>query len=221
MYAISSEPHTLASQAQSEWESSLIHVGDPHHEILEDCRKRGWIDLIISNWDPKLLQKDLHWVSHPKGFFQPGVLVIGKDGTILYRWQQDSLSKRNAGGATTRPTAEYVWLRLDEALRSPTNEDANFDSQPETDGDAWPWPVSVALLVANGWFIRPKILAPPSKLRAKALAAVLRILLFVGLWVAAFYYLPGWLASGLLIGWIAWVIPEIRRMYRSFLEPMT
>ena len=194
-----------------------MHIGDPHHEILEDCRKREWLDLIISNWDPKLLKRQDHWISHPKGFFQPGVLILSKDGTILYRWQ-GGLSKENAGGATRRPTADYLWSRIDAALSSPQHGDADFDGQPETDDDGWPWPVSVIMLLANGWFIRPKILTPPAQLRSKAIFAILRMPLFIGLWIAAFHYLPSWVAGGLIIGWIAWVIPGVRRMQRNFLD---
>ena len=216
VFAITSEPQTLASQAQADWGSSMRHIGDPHQEVLEDCRTRDWLDLRVSNWDREMLKSHDHWIAHPKGFFQPGVLVVAKNGTILYRWQS-SPTKENVGGATRRPTADYVWSRIDAALSSPQDRDAAFDRHPEVHDGSLPWPFVVALLLANGWFVRPKILAGATHTRSRQLAAVARIPLFVAVWWAAFSYLPVWISAGLLLGWLALITPGVRRMRRNFL----
>ena len=37
IYAVTSEPHSLALNAQAHWETGFDHVGDPHQEILAAC----------------------------------------------------------------------------------------------------------------------------------------------------------------------------------------
>ena len=37
IYAITSEPQALATNAQADWETGLEHVGDPHQEIEAEC----------------------------------------------------------------------------------------------------------------------------------------------------------------------------------------
>lgn len=195
----------------------MEHIGDPHQEILQDCRTRGWIDLIISKWDSKIISRHDDRISHPKGFFQPGVLVVNKNGTVLYRWQS-GLTKQNYGGSTHRPTPEYVWSQIHAALNSPQQRDAAVDNHPETDDQTAFWPFFVVLLLAKGWFIRPKIFASPDHIRTQMAGAIARIPLFLGLWGVAFYYLALWVTIALLIGWIALIVPGIRRINRNFLK---
>ncbi|MDX1736556.1 MAG: hypothetical protein R3228_19410, partial [Halioglobus sp.] len=79
-------------------------MGDPHHEIATACRERGWLDIIV-NPKTDLFEKDeTSNFSHPKGYFQPGVLAIDDAGRVLYRWRGIP-TRRNMGGATERPTA--------------------------------------------------------------------------------------------------------------------
>ena len=77
IYAITSEPQQLASQAQSEWELAFESIGDPHHEISDACRERGLLELFVNDNLDLLEGNERAVFSHPKGYFQPGVLDLG------------------------------------------------------------------------------------------------------------------------------------------------
>tara|TARA_B100000497_G_C7667853_1_gene402774 strand:+ start:300 stop:611 length:312 start_codon:yes stop_codon:yes gene_type:complete len=85
IYAITSEPHTLANNAQKEWKSDIEHIGDPHHEILADIHDRGWLSLFIWNYKPGFREEVTKNLSHPNGIYQPGVLAVTREGRVLYR----------------------------------------------------------------------------------------------------------------------------------------
>ncbi|MEN8158624.1 MAG: hypothetical protein ABFS41_00985 [Myxococcota bacterium] len=221
IYAITSEPQGLASRAQEEWGFGFESVGDPHHEIVGTCRERGWLDLFVN---PRLgflrssAPAELGWTpQHPKGYFQPGVLVLGADGRVLYRWRGVP-SRKNMGGATERPTAEHVWSRVESALES-AGPDTALDSDPPLDSRGVPWPLFVSLLVANGWFVRPRGFAhleggPPPQVRAQW--ALFRVVGFAAAWIAAFTWLPTLPVAAGLAGWIAWITPRIRVLNAEF-----
>ena len=77
IYAISSEPQRLADEAHRDWELDFDSVGDPHQEIPAICSARGWLTLYANKGDLDFLQRGTDWtVEHPKGFFQPGIVLI-------------------------------------------------------------------------------------------------------------------------------------------------
>ena len=160
--------------------------------------------------------------SHPKGYFQPGVLALGASGRILYRWRGRP-TRSNMGGATERPTAKHVFKNVSRALaesESPEGAaDAPLDTKPELDSRGLPWPIFVSLLVANGWFVKaqpfPYIAGgPPVQRRARR--AILRIPLFVAAWAIAFASLPAWVVGAALVAWAAWITPSVRFIGRQF-----
>ena len=51
IFAITSEPHSLAMNAHEHWETGFEHVGDPHQEILGECKDRGWLSLFVAEWE--------------------------------------------------------------------------------------------------------------------------------------------------------------------------
>ena len=173
----------------------------------------------IPNWDDDLVASGNTWMSHPKGYFQPGVLALSRDGRVLYRWRCRP-TRQNIGGAIARPTAPHVWSRVKEALQKPANfPDAPHDDTPELDARPAPWPVFVTLLIANGWFLRPVGFDQrpgADTLSVRRRNAMLRIPLFLGAWIAAFAYLPLWLASLALAGWVAKITPGILRVHARF-----
>jgi hypothetical protein len=115
IYGITSEPQALASRAQDDWELPFECVGDPHQEIADAARKRGWLDLRVGEVGD-FFTRDTAWeVSHPKGFFQPGVIALTSKQRLLYRWQSIP-TRENAGGATGRPSAEHVWESIQQTL---------------------------------------------------------------------------------------------------------
>lgn len=220
VYAITSEPQSLARNAESDWETGLEHVGDPHQEIARVCAERGWLSLFTHDWGDEFVGRASSWVSHPKGYFQPGVLALSREGRVLYRWRCRP-DRRNIGGAVARPQPAHVWSRVEAALREPPDApDAAPDPDPELDTPPVPWPVFVALLFANGWFLRPLPFDQrpgPDTVPRRQRNAVLRIPLFAAAWIAAALLLPAWLVAAVLVAWLALVVfPGTRMVQRRF-----
>ena len=219
VYALTSEPQALARNAQTDWETGLEHVGDPHQEIATACRERGWLSLFRNDWGPDLVGAGPGWVSHPKGYYQPGVLALESEGRVLYRWRCRP-SRQNVGGAVARPTPEHVWRRVEAALDAPTGTgDAPLDADPELDTPPVPWALFVALLVANGWFLRPVPFdqrAGEDTVPRRQRNAMLRLALFVAAWIGAALLLPLWLVALAFAGWVAKIWPGIRTVHARF-----
>lgn len=216
IYAITSEPQRLASLAQETWELAFEAIGDPHHEISDTCRERGLLELFVNEKADLLRSATPHRVSHPKGYFQPGVLALDATGRVLYRWRSRP-SRKNIGGASERPTANHVFGNVSRALGE--TSDAELDTQPELDSRAPPWPLFLFLLIANGWFIRPKpfpfVRGGPS-VQQNLLRAVLRIPLFLAGWGVALALLPSAWVGLAFVAWAIWITPGIRIINREF-----
>ena len=214
VYAITSEPQTLATTAQEEWATDMIHVGDPHQEIAADCQARGWLSLFTKQWTGNFMT--VEWASHPKGYYQPGVLAVSAEQQILYRWRSRP-NRQNIGGAIARPTPNHVWQQVQE--NSSRSDSADYDSTPELDAKPAPWPLFVMLLLSNGWFVkaRPFDFRPgEDSVRSRQRAAMLRLPLFGLLWIALFSLAPLILAAALLLVWIAIATPAVREIYANF-----
>ena len=219
IYAITSEPQRLAAMAQDEWSLDFESVGDPHHEISGACQDRGWLKVIINNQTGHLVNPENSIYAHPKGFFQPGVLSLDSTGSVLYRWRGVP-TRRNMGGATERPTPSHVFDKVTQALDVPgVSVDAELDTEPKLDSRGLPWPIFLSLLVANGWFIKPKTFpfsrnGPPVRQRVKR--AFVRIPFFIAAWIIAFIALPGLWVGAALLGWAIWLTPHIRVINSQF-----
>lgn len=221
IYAVTSEPQALASKAPEAWELSFESVGDPHHEISGTCRERGWLAL-YSNDRKEFLEASAKagWKpQHPKGYFQPGVIALASSGRVLYRWRSVPTHK-NVGGALERPTGDHVWSEVSRALEgAPDAGDAALDAAPPLDSRAPPWPLFVALLVANGWFVHPRGFEQRSRgssVQTRLRIALLRGVLFAAAWITAFVTLPALAVAAALALWIAWITPQIRWLNREF-----
>ena len=212
-----SEPHRLADAAKSEWELSFETVGDPHQEIAEQCKERGWLELFV-NKDASFITNTDDRLSHPKGYFQPGVLGIDSNKRILYRWRSIP-TRANIGGAVERPTASYVYQKVAESLEQADNiEDAQLDGKPELDSKGRPFPIFVTLLLANGWFIRPvPFLLTNSKLSPlqRIKRAARRIPIFLAVWIAAFLILPTNWVTNAAIAYGVWVSVIVVTVFRG------
>ncbi len=219
VYAVTSEPQTLADRAVPGWDLNFATVGDPHQEIAQVCRERGWLDLFV-NPDPTFLQRHSQVLdfmpTHPKGYYQPGVLVLTQDGRVAYRWRSIP-NRQNAGGAAVRPTAPHVWKAVQTGLGADT--DAELDTNPTMDAPRVQWPLFVSVLIANGWFIRgkpfPFIEGGPTHIQ-RIRRAMLRLIGFILLWIAAFVFLPA-LPVAIALGlWTAWIVPQIKHVHDHF-----
>ncbi len=215
IYAISSEPQTLAGRAATDWHLDFGTIGDPHHEISGACRERGWLDLFVNErleFLEATTKYAVDWApAHPKGYYQPGVLALTRD-RVLYRWRSVP-THRNVGGATERPTAEHVWARIADALESSSGTaDAALDTEPVLDSVGVPWPIFAALLIANGWFVN----ARGFKSRQHVALAGLRLIAFSGVWLAAFAWFPVAPVALALVGWVAYITPKVRWVGQEF-----
>lgn len=218
IFAITSEPQSLASEAQATWAFGFDSIGDPHHEILGTCRDRNWLDLFVNEHFGILETRD--WVSHPKGHFQPGVLALTKEGRVLYRWRSRP-TRENIGGAIERPTPQHVWNQTRSCLEAPSAdlEDALIDANPVMDAKPVFWPLFLMFLLAHGWFLKPKPfpLDSDGKFQSSSPQNMMPRLILIGLLiVAALAYLPTiWVVAG-LITWGVFVWPGVSRVHREF-----
>jgi hypothetical protein len=219
IFAVTSEPQTLARAAEEDWKTGFEHVGDPHHEILGQCKDRGWLSLFRNDFGDDFKPETGDWISHPKGYFQPGVLALSRDERVLYRWRSRP-TRRNAGGAVMRPTALHVWSQLSAAREAPSEtRDVAHDDEPVSDGAVAPWPIFVSLLLANGWFLRPvpfDYQVNGSPLRDRLRRAGIRLLVFIAAWIVAFAALPTWIPSLTLIAWGGMILPGVRVVHNRF-----
>ncbi len=214
MFGVTSEPQTLATEAEEEWETGFPIVGDPHHELRELCTERGWVDVFYNEDFGHLRERK--WASHPKGYYQPAVLAIHKTGRILYRWRcVPKFSNMNGSGG--RPEAVYTWEKMQAQMDS--TEDAGPDIDPEMGSATANWPRYLFMLTAHGWFIRPKAFplaregdrksARPSKLWW-------RLYGFLAFWLVLFIVLPiGWFGLAVL-AWFAILTPGMIEIHHQF-----
>lgn len=218
IYAVTSEPHSLARNAQKNWNTGFDHVGDPHHEILAECNERAWLSLFIWQHLPDFRPEINKSLSHPSGIFQPGVLAITREGRVLYRWRSTPSSK-NIGGAACRVTATHVWDSLQAELGKPSDApDAPLDDAAKLDSKSMPLILFLLLLFASGWFLKPHFFVmenrnyPLSKIRKQIRTAKLRALIFIAGWIGAFAFLPIWIPALALVGWVAIIVPQIYKL---------
>ena len=217
VYAVTSEPQALASRAQGEWELSFECVGDPHQEIADAARQQGMLDLRTGEVG-EFLTRDTSWsVTHPKGFYQPGVLVLNSE-RLLYRWQSIP-NRENMGGAGGRPSEAYVWQEIQASLDETLATDASLDETPFTTGKAPPFFIFSLMLMAHGWFLRPKAFTYQGdgvNPMQRFPLVLLRLLVFIGCWIVSFSLLPTVWVSLALAVYAPLAILGIRRVYGTF-----
>jgi hypothetical protein len=214
VYAVTSEPQHLADQAHTHWDLRFENIGDPHQEIPRVCNERDWLTLYASRGKTEFLQRGADWkVEHPKGFFQPGVLVVNQSSVILYRWRSVP-SEKNLNGTVARPTPMHVWNAIENALASGSRGvHAPLDENPQIDAPPPPKLVFIAALIANAWFLGVKSFAysPGAEETPKRFAkAFKRWPFFIALWVLAFVFLPAAWVSAAATLWVAWIAYDVR-----------
>lgn len=214
VFGITSEPQTLASEAEHEWEVGFPIVGDPHHEIRDICEDRGWLNVFFNENYGHLRERA--WASHPKGYYQPAVLVLHKSGRVLYRWR--CVPKySNMSGAGGRPDAGYTWENIQQSLKS--GEEAALDKTPDLGSETLSWPKFLLILTAHGWFLRPKafpLAREGDDLRVSPAKMMRRVYGFLALWVLLLIVLPvGWFALAVVL-WLTALMPGLIEIHRQF-----
>ena len=213
-FGITSEPHALAVEALEAWDLNFPIIGDPHHEIRKACVERGWLDLFFNENAGHL--RNRKWTSHPKGYYQPGVLAMHKSGRVLYRWR--CVPKySNMAGAGSRPEASYTWdsirANLSADLDAPLDVDPLLTYQPQS------WPRFLLGMTAHGWFVRPKVFplmregdvpsADPEKMMRRVWA-------FLAMWLVLLVTLPSaWVFAAAGI-WMLALTPGLIEIHKQF-----
>ncbi len=216
VFAITSEPQALATEAEDDWGFGFPAVGDPHHEILETLRERDLLR-VYANEDYGHL-RHRSWASHPKGYYQPATIALAGDGRVLYRWRCVPQWK-NMSGAGGRPAPRYAWGQIELRLAEKGGADAPLDEHAELAGSQISWPYFLLILFAHGWFLRAKAFPlgrpgdPPSANSGKMMG---RVAGFVAAWVAGFLLFPAkWVALA-MGAWALAALPGLIEIHRQF-----
>ena len=204
----------MADQAHDDWELSFESIGDPHQEISRTCSEKGLLTLYANVGSLSFLQSGVNWkIDHPKGFFQPGVLVLTKQYRVLYRWRSVP-SGENLNGTTMRPTAAHVWEKTRRSLETGDSAvDASLDDNPVVDQNPPPLFLFFAAIVANGWFVKPKpfVYEPGMEpISSRFQKAISRWILFFSVWIIALSILPTTWVGGAFGAWLVWAIFNLR-----------
>jgi hypothetical protein len=214
VFAITSEPQTLATEAEADWAFGFPCIGDPHHEIRDELKDKGWLDLFYNEDYGHLYERE--WAKHPKGYYQPGVLALNREGRVLYRWR--CVPKySNQSGAGGRPEARYTWDQI-RAAKDAT-EDAELDTTPAMGSQTISWPRFLMILFAHGWFVRAKAFPlerPGDNPSVSPRKMMRRVYGFVAIWIMIFGILPiGWSTAAAAL-WVAIMTPGLIEIHRQF-----
>ena len=214
VFGITSEPQSLAEEAEGAWQISIPVVGDPHHEIRQLLAERGWLDVFYNEDYGHLRERA--WANHPNGYYQPAVIALDRSRRVLYRWR--CVPKySNMSGAGPRPEARYTWDAMRSALASPG--DAVLDRDPHMGAPQLSWLKFLLILTAHGWFVRPKafpLLRDGDKDAVSPVDAMRRVYVFVGAWLLAFFFLPAaWVGLAAVI-WLLVLTPGLIEIHRQF-----
>jgi len=216
VFGITSEPQSLAEEAEAAWEMSIPVVGDPHHDIRKDLAERGWLDIFFNADFGHLRERE--WADHPNGYYQPAVIAVDKSGRVLYRWR--CVPKySNMSGAGARPEARYTWDLMQTALKSTDRSDADLDRKPRMGAQELSWPRFLLILTAHGWFLRPKafpLLRAGDKDAVTPADAMRRWYVFIALWLLALLFLPVTWVAGAFGLWLVALIPGMIEIHRQF-----
>ncbi len=214
MFGITSEPQSLATEAEEDWEMGFPVIGDPHHEIREVCQARGWLDVFFNEDCGHLGRRP--WASHPKGYYQPAVLAVTQEGRVLYRWR--CVPKyTNISGAGARPEAVYTWNKMQDTMQDST--DAEPDRDPTLGAEDLSWFRFLLIMVAHGWFLRPKafpLARPDDPRRVSPRFMMRRVYGFLAVWAVALVSLPAQWVAGAALVWVAVLTPGIIAIHRQF-----
>jgi len=215
VYGISSEPHSLASEAEEAWGTNISIIGDPHHEVRKDVKARDWLDVFYNENAGHL--RDQSWASHPNGYFQPAVVAVDKTGRILYRWRLVP-DRSNMNGAGARPESGYIWDHMKQAMSS--KGDVELDKKPVMTQKDPPWILALLMFLANGWFIRPKAFPMSRDGKEGGFTQVRKALYrmggFFSAWVLALIFFPlSWVGIAALV-WLVIITPGVMELNSQF-----
>ena len=202
VFGLTSEPQSLATEAEETWEVGYPCIGDPHHEIRNALRASGFLSIFANENAGHLWTRS--WACPPRGYFQPAVVAVDRQGRVLYRWRCRP-TRDNMSGAGQRPTPQHVWAQIRSRLVDGAT-DAELDEAPEFRLRDASWSVFVGLMLAHGWFVRVRafpLARPGDRPSVQPARMKRRVAIFVGAWVAALVMLPTFWVAAALVGWAA------------------
>jgi hypothetical protein len=220
VFGMTSEPQTFASEAVTAWELRFPVIGDPHHEISDGLRARGWLSLFV-NRRTQLWERGSGFATHPKGIFQPGILAVSRTGRVLYRWRSRP-TRKNLGGALERPVAEDVWKKIQQALAEPPDApDAPMDVPERFDAEVnTPFVLAPLMMLANGNFLRCTIITLDrdglERHNQRYMIVGAKWAAFLAGWAAAAWLLPGWIVAPAVAIWAAVATAAVVTFHRDF-----
>ena len=113
-----------------------------------------------------------------------------------------------------------MWRQVEAARAEPAGAaDAPLDLDPELDAGPTPFPIFVMILMANGWFLRPRLFTyrkGQGGIGGRLRMAMLRLAVFVAAWIVALFWLPTVVVALAFGTWLAIAIPGIREIVRGF-----
>lgn len=109
-----------------------------------------------------------------------------------------------------------MWDSVQTELGKPSEApDVPLDDAAKLDSKSPPRILFLAMLFANGWFLKPNFFIhktgdeSQSDMMRRMRTARMRLVIFIAGWIAAFAILPIWVPALVLVGWIAVVAPQI------------
>jgi len=115
--AITAEPEQHLKETLSSTGYSGDVIVDPENQIAEELKGRGKLNVAIS---PK--------AGYEHGMAQPAVLVMQRDGTVLYNWAIVP-GVMNLGGAKDRPDLKQVWENMEAKMNGKPEIHQKYDLQ--------------------------------------------------------------------------------------------
>jgi hypothetical protein len=97
-----------------------------------------------------------------------------------------------------------------------------LDDAANLDGRSRPWILFLTMLLGNGWFLKPAFFDqrtgnnPKDNVNRRIRIALVRAVIFVAGWIAAFALLPFWIPTVSLVAWSVMIAPKILAVNKAF-----
>lgn len=120
IYGISAQGRKTAKRTQKTWRLNFDLKSNPNHSLINYLKASDVLKVEVCR-NPMM---NPNVVRYRHGMIQPGVLIITKDGTVVYSWSSEA-GVTNLFGTTDRPSPKDVWYShkpdLLEALQMETS----------------------------------------------------------------------------------------------------
>jgi len=122
VFGITAQPKGYEKKSQELIGCDFEIICDPSNAVAYELKKRGYLDLTITEVGTK------GGMAYPHGMAQPGALAISRDKQVLYSWAIIP-SAATLGGAKDRPS---VPVMIPYIINKSKNEDAGPEPEVST-----------------------------------------------------------------------------------------